>query len=226
MHDARSMRVITALVFVLFVGTSSLAQDSITARIDSFIKSEMQKQQIPGVAVGVMRNGKIILAKGYGFANLEHQVPVTPETIFQSGSMGKQFTATAMMMLVEEGKLSLDDSITKYFPGAPATWEKITVRHLLTHTGGMTDYPSDFDFRRDYTESEMLEKIKLVPLAFQPGEKWSYSNLGYVTLGILINKVSGQFYGDFLRDRVFKPLGMTTARVISEEDIVPHRAAG
>jgi CubicO group peptidase (beta-lactamase class C family) len=213
-------------MFVLFVGTSSLAQDANTARIDAYIKSEMQKQQIPGVAVGVMRNGKIILAKGYGFANLEHQVPVTPETIFQSGSMGKQFTATAIMMLVEEGKLSLDDSIAKYFPGAPATWEKITVRHLLTHTGGMTDYPSDFDFRRDYTENDLLERIKLVPLAFQPGEKWSYSNLGYVTLGILIHKISGQFYGDFLRDRVFKPLGMTTARIISEEDIVPHRAAG
>ena len=219
-------RTINVAILVLFFATTAFAQDSITTKVDAYIKSEMQKQQIPGVAVGVMRNGTIILAKGYGFANVEHQVPVTPLTIFQSGSMGKQFTATAIMMLVEEGKLSLDDSIAKYFPGAPATWDKITVRHLLTHTGGMTDYPSDFDFRRDYTESEMLEKIKLVPLAFQPGEKWSYSNLGYVTLGILINKVSGQFYGDFLRDRVFKPLGMTTARVISEEDIVPHRAAG
>jgi CubicO group peptidase (beta-lactamase class C family) len=226
MHIARVVRVITALTFVLLVAANCLGQNSIAAKVDAYIKSEMQKQQIPGVAVGIMRNGKMIVAKGYGFANVEHSVPVTPLTIFQSGSMGKQFTATAIMMLVEEGKLSLNDSIAKYFPGAPQTWEKITVRHLLTHTGGMTDYPSDFDFRRDYTEQEMLERIKLVPLAFQPGEKWSYSNLGYVTLGILINKVSGQFYGDFLRDRVFKPLGMQTARVISEEDIVPHRAAG
>ena len=197
-----------------------------TAKVDEYVKSEMQKQQIPGVAVAVMRNGAIILSKGYGLANVEHQVPVTPQTIFQSGSMGKQFTATAIMMLVEDGKLSLDDSITKYLTGAPAEWQKITVRHLLTHTGGMTDYPSDFDFRRDYTEDELLERTKKVPLAFQPGEKWSYSNLGYLTLGILIHKVSGQFYGDFLRDRVFKPLEMTTARVISEEDIVPNRAAG
>jgi CubicO group peptidase (beta-lactamase class C family) len=217
---------ITLTTLLLLLSATCLAQNAPTAKIDAYIKSEMQKQQIPGIAVGVMRNGQVILAKGYGFANLEHQVPVTPETIFQSGSMGKQFTATAIMMLVEERKLSLDDSIAKYFPGAPANWEKITVRHLLTHTGGMTDYPSDFDFRRDYTENEMLERIKLVQLAFNPGEKWSYSNLGYVTLGILINKVSGQFYGDFLRDRVFKPLGMTTARVISEEDIVLHRAAG
>ena len=217
---------ITLIILLVLLSATCLAQDSPTSKIDAYIKSEMQKQQLPGVAVEVMRNGEVILAKGYGLANVELQVPVTPETIFQSGSMGKQFTATAIMMLVEEGKLSLDDSITKYFPGAPATWEKITVRHLLTHTGGMTDYPSDFDFRRDYTEDDLLARIKSVPVAFQPGEKWSYSNLGYVTLGILIHKISGQFYGDFLRDRVFKPLGMTTARIISEEDIVPHRAAG
>lgn len=213
-------------ILLLLFGVNCAAQNSVNARVDAYVKSEMQMQQIPGVAVGVIRNGVLILAKGYGLANVEHQVPVTPDTIFQSGSMGKQFTATAIMMLVEEGKLSLDDSIAKYFSGAPADWQKVTVRHLLTHTGGMTDYPSDFNFRRDYTEDELLERIKAVPLAFQPGEKWSYSNLGYVTLGILIKKVSGQFYGNFLRDRVFKPLGMTTARVISEEDIVPNRSAG
>ena len=213
-------------IFILGFWLNCFAQNSVITKVDEYVKSEMQKQQIPGVAVAVMRNGDIILAKGYGLANVEHQVPVIPETIFQSGSMGKQFTATAIMMLVEEGKLALDDPIAKYFSDAPADWQKITVRHLLTHTGGMTDYPSDFDFRRDYTEDDLLTRIKAIPLAFQPGEKWSYSNLGYVTLGILIHKVSGQFYGDFLRDRVFKLLGMTTARVISEEDIVPHRAAG
>jgi CubicO group peptidase (beta-lactamase class C family) len=186
----------------------------------------MKTQQIPGVSLAVMKNGEIVMAKGYGLANVEHQVPVKPETIFQSGSMGKQFTATAIMMLVEEGKLSLDDKITKYFPGGPEAWRNITVRHLLTHTSGMGDYPDDFDLRRDYTEDELVQRIKTVPLAFQPGEKWSYSNLAYVMLGVLIHKVSGKFYGDFLQDRVFKPLGMTTARVISEADIVPNRAAG
>jgi len=218
-------RTVTLPALILALSAACLGQ-SVTAKVDAYVKSEMEKQQIPGVAVAVMQNGVIILAKGYGLANVEHQVPVTPDTIFQSGSMGKQFTATAIMMLVEEGKLALDDSIAKYFTDAPADWQKITVRHLLTHTAGMTDYPSDFNFRRDYTEDELLQRIKSVPLAFQPGEKWSYSNLGYVTLGILIHKVSGQFYGDFLHERVFKPLGMTTARVISVEDIVPHRAAG
>lgn len=213
------------ILLLTFLG-SAVAQNSIESGVDAFIKSEMEKQKIPGVALAVLRDGKLILAKGYGLANVEHQVPVKPETIFQSGSMGKQFTATAVMMLMEEGKLNLDDKISKFFPDAPATWEKITVRHLLTHTSGMTDYPPGFDFRRDYTEEELFHQIKAVPLGFQPGEKWAYSNLAYVTLGILIHKVSGQFYGEFLRDRVFKPLQMTTARVISEEDIVPNRAAG
>jgi CubicO group peptidase (beta-lactamase class C family) len=186
----------------------------------------MLSQQIPGVSLAVIRNGEIVLARGYGLANVEHQAPVKPETIFQSGSMGKQFTATAVMMLAEDGKLSLDDKITKYFPDGPAAWNNITVRHLLTHTSGMTDYPQDFDMRRDYTEDDLVERMKPIPLAFQPGEKWSYSNLAYVMLGVLIHKVSGKFYGDFLQERVFKPLGMTTARVISEADIVPNRAAG
>ena len=196
------------------------------SNIDEYLRTQMQAQQIPGVALAVVRDGKIVLARGYGLANVEHQVPVKPETIFQSGSTGKQFTATAVMMLVEEGKLSLEDKITKYFTDAPESWSNITVRHLLTHTSGMTDYPRDFDLRRDYTEDDLLQRIKTIPLAFKPGEKWSYSNLAYVTLGILIHKVSGKFYGDFLQERVFKPLDMSTARIISEADIIPNRAAG
>ena len=212
------------LIFLLSI--SCLAQNSVETKVDEYIRAEMQAQQIPGLALAVIKDGKIIIARGYGLANVEHQVPVKPETIFQSGSTGKQFTATAVMMLVEEGKLSLDDKITKHFPDGPEAWQNITVRHLLTHTSGMTDYPPDFDLRRDYSEDELFQRIKSIPLAFQPGEKWSYSNLAYVMLGILIHKVSGTFYGDFLQERIFKPLEMTTARIISETDIVPNRAAG
>lgn len=219
-------RIHATLALILLLSTTCLAQDSFASKIDDYIRAEMQAQQIPGVALAVVKDGNIVLARGYGLANVEHQVPVKPETIFQSGSTGKQFTATAVMMLVEEGKLSLEDKITKYFTDAPEAWRDITVRHLLTHTSGMTDYPPDFDLRRDYTEDELFQRIKTIPLAFQPGEKWSYSNLAYVTLGILIHKVSGKFYGDFLQERVFKPLGMSTARIISEADIVPNRAAG
>src|SRR5215208_5291846 len=222
--NMKQIRFSLPLIFVLAI--TCLAQDSVSTKVDEYIRTEMQAQQIPGVSLAVIKDGQIVLARGYGLANVEHQVPVKPETIFQSGSTGKQFTATAIMMLMEEGKLTLDDKITKYFPDGPETWRNITVRHLLTHTSGMTDYPQDFDMRRDYTEDELFQRLKNVPLAFQPGEKWSYSNLAYVMLGILIHKVSGKFYGDFLQERVFKPLGMTTARVISEADIVPNRAAG
>ena len=216
----------SSLALILLLSIPCLAQDSFATKIDEYLQVEMKAQQIPGVALAVVKDGKIALARGYGFANVEYQVSVKPETIFQSGSTGKQFTATAVMMLMEEGKLSLDDKITRYFPDAPDAWRDITIRHLLTHTSGMTDYPQDFDLRRDYTEEELLQRIKTIPIAFQPGEKWSYSNLAYVTLGILIHKVSGKFYGDFLQERIFKPLEMTTARIISEADIVPNRAAG
>jgi CubicO group peptidase (beta-lactamase class C family) len=215
------------LPFILFVSAlATHAQNSTTTAIDSFVQSELQRQRIPGVALAIVKDGKVVLAKGYGIANVEHQVPVKVETIFQSGSVGKQFTATAVMMLVEDGKISLDEKISKYLGEVPESWRNINVRHLLTHTSGMTDYPPDFDFRRDYTEDELLKRAQQVPTAFQPGEKWQYSNLAYVTLGILIHKVSGKFYGDFLQERVFKPLGMTTTRIINEADIVPNRAAG
>jgi len=215
-----------SLSLILLLSIAALAQNGASTKVDEYIRTEMQAQQIPGLALAVIKDGQMVIAKGYGRANVEHQVPVKPETIFQSGSTGKQFTATAVMMLVEEGKLSLDDKITKHFPDGPSAWSNITLRHLLTHTSGMTDYPRDFDLRRDYTEDELYQRIKTIPLAFQPGEKWSYSNLAYVMLGILIHKVTGKFYGDFLQERIFKPLGMTTTRVISEDDIVPNRAAG
>src|SRR6476469_4331937 len=163
-------RFVEIIGLIALLATSARAQSASSDAVAEYVNAEMQRQHIPGLALLVSRDGNVIRAQGFGLANVEHQVPVKPETVFQSGSMGKQFTATAIMMLVEEGKLGLDDPITKYFPGAPATWEKITVRHLLTHTGGMTDYPSDFDFRRDHTENDLLERIKLVPLAFQPGE--------------------------------------------------------
>ena len=216
----------SAFALVLLLSITCLAQNGSSTKIDDYIRAEMQAQKIPGVALAVVRDGKIVLARGYGLANVEHQVPVKPETIFQSGSTGKQFTATAVMILVEEGKLSLDDKLAKFFPDAPESWANISVRHMLTHTSGMTDYPQDFDLRRDYTEDELYQRIKPIPLAFQPGEKWSYSNLAYVMLGILIHKVSGKVYYDFLQERVFKPLDMSTARIISEADIVPNRAAG
>jgi len=211
------------ILTVVFSGrNASAARDA----VDDFVEAEMAKQSIPGLALLVSRGGQVIRAQGYGFANVELQVPVKPETIFQSGSMGKQFTATAVMMLVEEGKIGLEDPLSKYFPDAPAFWRQVTIRELLSHTAGFTDYPKDFDMRKDYTEAQALKIVESIPPAFPPGTSWSYSNLGYLTLGILIHKVSGEFYGDFLEERIFRPLDMRTTRIISEADIVPNRAAG
>lgn len=194
--------------------------------IDAYVAAEMGRQRIPGLSLAVVRRGVVTKAKGYGLANVELSVPATPRTVYQSGSLGKQFTAVAVMMLVEKGALSLDDRIARFLPEAPATWRDITVRHLLTHTGGMGDYTEKIDLHRDYKTEELLAFAAEQPLEFPAGEKWSYSNTGYMVLGILIQRVGGQFYGDMLRDRVFKPLGMDSARVISEADIVPNRAAG
>lgn len=222
----KNMKLILAALFLFLVQISIPAQNGFAEKIDENIKAEMENQQIPGVSVAVIKDGKPLYLKGYGLANVEHQVAVKPETIFQSGSIGKQFTAAAIMILAQENKLRLDDKITKYFPDAPESWKDITVRHLLTHTSGMSEYPDDFDYRKDYTEDDFLKMIKATPLRFKTGERWEYSNLGYLTLGILIGKISGKHHGEFLRERVFAPLEMTTARVISEADIIPNRASG
>jgi CubicO group peptidase (beta-lactamase class C family) len=214
-------------VCLLFTcATLALSQSSLDSAVADYVKAEMERQHIPGLALLVTRDGKVVRSEGFGLANVEVQVPVKPETIFQSGSVGKQFTATAVMMLVEAGKIGLNDPLTKYFPEAPPSWKNVTVRELLSHTGGFGDYPKDFNFRKDWTEPQLLKLVESIPLAYPPGTKWEYSNLGYLTLGILIHRVSGEFYGDFLRQRIFQPLGMQATRIISEVDIIPNRAAG
>lgn len=215
-------------------GGQASREAPLDSRVDAYVESQLAAQQIPAIGLGVMRDGHIIKARGYGVANVELNVPATAETIFQTGSVGKQFTATAVMMLVQDGKVGLDDRISKYFPEAPPAWRDITVRHLLAHTSGIPDYGAEentmakgvIDFRKDYTEDELVRTFAALPLDFPPGSKWRYSNTGYVLLGVLIHRVTGQFYGDVLQERIFKPLGMTATRIISEADIVPHRSGG
>jgi CubicO group peptidase (beta-lactamase class C family) len=217
-----------ACVFACFPGVAFSAESPIPVdRISAFVQQEMALQKVPGVAVAVVQGGKTRIARGFGLANVELGVPVGTKTVFQSASLGKQFSAMAVMLQVEEGKLSLDEPLTRIFPGAPASWGAITPRHLLTHTSGIPDYTEGLiDMRRDYSEDEMLAKAFTLPLQFSPGTQWNYSNTGYLLLGIVVRRASGRFYGDVLADRVFAPLGMKSARIISEEDIVPNRAAG
>lgn len=220
------MRNLIVPAVCLALAGSAASQDQFAA-VDAFVRAEMARQKIPGVALAIVRGGTPVKMEGYGLANVEHQVPVTPDTVFQSASVGKQFTAAAIMRLVEQGKLSLDDPLTTYFPDAPASWRAITPRHLLTHTSGLPDYTTGtLDYRRAYTEDDLVKFAYGLTLEFAPGSRWNYSNTGYVMLGALARKVSGRFYGDVLREEVFLPLDMRAARVITEADIVPHRAAG
>ena len=220
-----------AAAVVAVVSASPSDED---AKVDGYVRGEMQKQRIPGLALGVYRDGKIVKAEGYGIADLEWDVPVKADTIFQSGSVGKQFAATAVMMLVEEGKIGLDDPVQKYFTDAPDTWKDIKIRNLLSHTSGLSEYENGprtkpdgpFYLRLDMTEDELYKRIAAMPMDFKPGEDWAYRNTNYVLLGIVIHKVTGKFYGDYLQERIFKPLGMTSTRIISEADIIPHRASG
>jgi CubicO group peptidase (beta-lactamase class C family) len=220
----RSHRWLPVPVVLVAFATLSLARAD---EVDDYVAVEIERQKIPGISIAVLRDGEIVKARGYGLANVEHDVPATERTIFQSGSLGKQFTAALVMLLVEEGKLALDDRLVEHIDGAPDAWRDITVRHLLTHTSGLSNAVYEkIDLRRDYTEGELTREIAALPLDFAPGDRWSYSNSGYVMLGVLIGEVTGTFYGDLLRQKIFEPIGMATARVISEADIVPNRAAG
>lgn len=204
------------------------------AGIDRYVAAQMKKDRVPGLAVGVYRRGEILLAKGYGLANVELNVPVTPQTIFQSGSVGKQFVSAAVMMLVEEGKMNLDESIVKYFPDAPDWWKPILVKNLLSHTSGLAEYETgpragpkgEFYLRLDFTEPELVKKVEALPMEAKAGDVWNYRNTNYLLLGIMIHKVTGKHYSDFLQERLFKPWDMTATRLISDADIIPNRAAG
>ncbi|HLK60919.1 MAG TPA: serine hydrolase domain-containing protein [Chthonomonadaceae bacterium] len=202
-------------------------------KVDDYIKRQMETRHIPGVSVAVVRAGKPILLRGYGLANVEANMPATKDTVYQLASVTKQFTATAVMILVQERKISLDAKITTYLSDLPTAWNQVTVRNLLTHTSGIKSYtniPPRPDLstvlRKDRTPMELISTVAEEPLEFPPGERWDYSNTNFILLGVLIEKMSGKSYGDFLKERIFTPLGMTATRVNNLYDIIKNRAAG
>jgi len=211
--------------FLLLPIAFAVSAPAFADKLDDAILAEMKRSHTPGISIAVVKNGKIIREQGYGFADLENQVKVTPATVFQSGSVGKTFTAALVMLLAQDGKLSLDDPISKHLANTPKAWEGITIRHLLSHTSGLGDPYAKLDLTKDYSEEELIALEAEIPVLFAPGEKWSYSNMGYHLLGFICNKAGGKFYGDQLHDRIFAPLDMGT-RIISEADIIPHRARG
>jgi D-alanyl-D-alanine carboxypeptidase len=197
--------------------------------VDDYIKNEMRHQRIPGLAMAIVR-GADVRRQGYGLANLEDGTPVTTQTVFQIGSMTKQFTSFAIMLLVEEGKLSLDNKLGTYLPEVPAVCRDVTIRQLLSHTSGITNYTEqpglDAVRRLDQQPQQLLNLIANQPLDFPSGTRFAYSNTNYLLLGMLIEQVSKKSYDDFLTQRIFTPLGMTQTRVNHSADIIAHRAQG
>jgi CubicO group peptidase (beta-lactamase class C family) len=180
--------------------------------IDSYIAEEMSRRDIPGLALATVRNGKVEKMRGYGIADLENGTPVNADTIFEIGSITKQFTATLIMMLIEERKLRLDDRLPRFLAGTPDDWSKITVRHLLTHTSGIRNYTGldGFEVSRHLTAGEFVRSLGGHPLESEPGDKFVYCNSGYNLLGFIIEKVSGQSYWEMLRARILVPLQMNS----------------
>jgi len=194
--------------------------------VDDYIAEQMRQRHIPGLSLAVVKDGKLVKAKGYGFANLEHKAPATPETAYDLGSVGKQFTATGIMLLVERGKVDLDEKASHYLPGLPAAWADVRVRHLLTHTAGIPDYMSapGRSWKQDYTPEQVIDLAANRPPHFAPGQAWRYVNTNYLLLDRIVQTVSGQPYDAFLMQEVFRPLGMTSTRRVSQ-DVTPNRAA-
>jgi CubicO group peptidase (beta-lactamase class C family) len=229
--NRRSVHRVASTIFVLIVCLLCVsvcrAQD--TVRMEQIVQSHVTAKRFMG-SVLVARSDQVLLDKGYGYANLEWQIPDSPEAKFRLGSITKQFTAASILLLEERGKLKTDDPVKKYMPDAPAAWDKITIYNLLTHTSGIPSFTGFPDYRSTEaattTPEKLVARFRDKPLEFQPGEKWNYSNSGYVLLGYLIEKISGQSYKDFVQENIFKPLGMNDSGYDANSAIVLHRAYG
>jgi D-alanyl-D-alanine carboxypeptidase len=215
----------TSLFAVVLLLTVTVAVRA-DKKVDDYVKAEMEKQHIPGVSIAIVKEGKIIKVEGYGMANVELNVPARPDTVYKIGSVSKQFIASGIMMLIQEGKISLDDNISKFLEGTPDTWKDITIRHLLTHTSGIVREAPGFDPLKIQNDADVIKTAYPLPLRFAPGEKWEYCNVGYFTLAEIIRKVSGKPWGDYLSEHMFTPVGMSATRTTTVSEIVPNRANG
>jgi D-alanyl-D-alanine carboxypeptidase len=198
------------------------------APVDEYIEAEMKRLRIPGLSVAVIKDGTLVKATGYGLANLETGTLAHPGTVYKTASLSKPMIGVAVLQLVQDGKLSLEDKISRYLVDSPPSWSEITVRHVLTSTSGIPRDPVERDYQ-PYVNQPITAVIKAaysLPLRFQPGEKWLYSNVGYYILAEIISKSSGTPWDQFIEQRIFIPAAMTSTRVTSTVEIVAHRAAG
>jgi D-alanyl-D-alanine carboxypeptidase len=196
--------------------------------IDDAVRADMAKHPIPGLALEVIRDGQCIKRTAYGFANLEWQIPATPETVFEIGSVTKQFTAAGILLLAQDGRLAVDDPISMHLANTPKSWKDITIRNLMTHTSGIKNYTllDGFELTRHLTQAQFIKLLAKQPLDFKPGSDWKYSNSGFSLLGYIIENVSGENYWRYMHERIFEPLGMTNTTRRDPPALVPLRANG
>ncbi len=219
-----NLALLACSLLTLLSGKPSAQTAAVPDSIDRFLKAELVRQRIPGMSVAVLRGDSVLLSRGYGFANVERHVPGTDSTVYMVGSLTKPFTAAAIVLLSQQGRLRLDDPIIKYLPEGKAVWSGVTIHHLLTHTAGV---PQDttLDWSREYAERERVRSAAR-PLQFRPGAQQSYSSTGYDLLGVIIHRVTGSSWDDFVLHHIFRPLEMRTARVNPEAERLPDRATG
>ena len=226
-------RVIAGTIVVCVCSGIAAAQLPTTTelgnRVDAIAK-QMLSRPVAGISVAVARDGQVVIARGYGMANLEHSVAVTPETVFHIASISKNILAAVVLQLVDEGKLRLDDDITKYVPEAPTLGHHVTVWQLLNHTSGIYSFTSLPDAanneRLELTHEQVLGLIKDKPFEFEPGTRWRYDNSAFYIAGMVVERVTKQEYGAYVREHVFKPLGMSSASLCYARMVVPHLASG
>lgn len=211
------------LLLLLIVPSLSFAQTDST---DIIVRQMMEQQKIVGLSLAVIKNGKPVVNKGYGLANVELNVPVNSETVIRLGSVSKQFFSTAIMKLMQDGKLSIEDSVHKYFPDAPESWRPITIKNLMSHTSGLEREGPAYDNFKIQTDLEIIKSAYSLPLRFKTGEKYEYCNLGYFILAQIITQVSGMPWQDYIHDQLFVPAGMNNSYVTDFYLIIPNRSNG
>lgn len=215
-----------AATFILLWLVSSPARADQADPIDEYVKARMAEFALPGVSLAILEDGKITRIGAYGTSDVARATPATPETVYKIASVSKQFIATAIMLLVQEQRLTLDDPVSKHLEGTPTAWQPITIRHLLTHTAGLVRESPAFDPRKDVENAAIVRAVYAVPLRFPPGSKWEYSNAGYFALAEIITRVAGQPWPDFVQQRIFKPAGMTSTAATNATPALPNRARG
>ncbi len=211
-------------IFLLFfLPTLSFAQTDST---DIIVQQMMEKQKIVGLSLSIIKNGQPIINKGYGLSNVELNVPVTTESVIKIGSLSKQFFTTAIMKLMEEGKLNIGDSVHKFFDDAPETWRPITIKNLMSHTSGLQREGPAYDNNKIQPDITIIKSAYNQALVFATGEKYQYCNLGYFMLAEIIKQVSGMPWQDYIHQKLFIPAGMNSSYLTDFYRIIPNRANG